>query len=159
MNNSESTGSPTMPFLKRAKGKITQLTQYSYGLFNSHNVILQKLKKATRKTSLSPEQEKRLNHFISFIDGAENVDILENLCYMKTSKKHDIVGLLEVLEKAELEEKIGPQCVMDSILLFYHAPRQAKLSREEKSACRKLKNILIKRIPKLEKMLPKTPKS
>lgn len=154
MNSSDSNGSPKKPFLERVKGTVTQLTQYGYWVFNSHQVILQKLQKATRKTGLSLEQEKRLNHFVSFIDGPENVDILENLCFMKTSKKHDMQWLLECLEKAELEERIGPQCVMDSILLFYHAPRQAKLSQEEKSACRKLKTMLVKRVPKLEKLLP-----
>jgi len=154
MNTSENNGSPTMPFLERVKGYSKKTLQFSYWIFNSHTLVLEKLRKITRKCELSGEQEKRLQHFVSFIDGAENTDILENLCYMKTSKKHDICWLLACLEQAEKDEKIWPQFIMDTILVFYHSPRKNILSRAEKAAVKKLKNILVRRVPKVEEILP-----
>ena len=158
MNTSDSLDWPKQTFLARGKDTLNKVKLWFYTHAFSHNTILEKLKKATKKCELSLEQEKRLQHFISFIDGAENTDILEFLCEMKTSKKHDICGLLQCFEKAEKEEKIGPQFVMDTILVFYHSPKVSKLSQIEKKAYNKLKNILIRRVPKVEDILPDSPK-
>lgn len=158
MNTSDSIDWPKSTFFFRGKERIKTIFLLLYTHIFSYKLILEKLRKRTRKSQLNAEQEKRLQHFITFIDAPQNIDILEYLCEMKTSKKHDIVSLLECFEKAEQEQKIGPQFVMDTILLFYHAPRQSLLSIWEKKACNRLRSILVSRLPKIEKILPKKTK-
>jgi len=158
MNTSDTSDWPKQTFLKKGKDTFERTRLWFYTHAPSHNFILTKLRRITKRCELSLDQEKRLQHFISFIDGPENTDILENLCHMKTSKKHDICWLLACLEQAEKDEKIGPQFIMDTILVFYHSPRKSILSRAEKAAVNKLKNILVKRVPKVEKILPENTK-
>lgn len=158
MNTSGSLEWPKQTFVEQGKNLLKKANPWLYTHIFSYSYILEKLQRKSRKDILTSEQEKKLNHFISFIKWPENADILESICTMKTSKEYDMQWLLATLEQAEKQEKIGPNFVMDTILLFFHAPRQEKLSPEEKTACTKLSNMLTKRIPSIRKYLPKIPR-
>ncbi len=154
MNTSESVDWPKQTFLDRGKVFLKKVHPSLYAHVFSHTYILDKLKKATRKSTLNTHQEQRLKHFLEYINTPENVDILEHICTMKTSSKYDMQWFLECLEKAEQQKQIWPQFIIDTTLVFYNAPPHKSLSLEEKTALSKLKKILIGRVPKVQKILP-----